>query len=102
MNQTQKSLLARYNRILRALDKEARSDRCKGDIFVGWDWPTLAIVKPEIYAELKQIEKDFNEETNSLKQGGLHKSQIGYRRKICPHLSTKLMEEFSEIYRKLS
>jgi hypothetical protein len=82
MNQTQKSLLARYNRILRALDKEARADRCKGDLFVGWDWPTLATVKPEIYRELKQIERDFKEETDSLKQGGLHWSQIGYDRKV--------------------
>ncbi len=82
MNQTQKSLLARYNRILLALDKEARADRCKGDMFTGWDWPTLAVVKPEIYRELKQIERDFKEETDSLKQGGLHWSQIGYDRKV--------------------
>lgn len=102
MNQTQKKLLARYNRILAALDREARRDRCKGDIFTGWDWPTLAVVKPVEYMELKRIEMDYKEETASLKQGGLHSSQIGYRRKICPHLSTKLMEELSEAYQKLS
>jgi hypothetical protein len=82
MNSTQKKLLARYNKIFRALDKEARADRCKGDMFTGWDWPTLATVKPEIYRELKQIEADFREETNSLKQGGLHESQIGCIKKV--------------------
>lgn len=103
MNSTQKKLLARYNRILAALDKEARADRCKGDLFVGWDWPTLATVKPEIYRELKQIELDFREETNSLKQGGLHVSQIGYDKK--KHLANKhlsLIRDFSKTYQKLS
>ena len=103
MNSTQKKLFARYNRILSALDKGARADRCKGDVFTGWDWPTLAVVKPVEYMELKRIELEYAEEIRALKQGGLHESQIGYNKK--KHLANKhlsLIRDFSETYQKLS
>lgn len=44
-----------YNRILAQLDKQAKQDRCKGDICYGWDWPTLRIVKPAKYNRLKEL-----------------------------------------------
>lgn len=52
-------LYRRYNQILSKLHREAMADRCKGDIFIGWDWPTLAMVKPREYAELISIKRDF-------------------------------------------
>lgn len=59
MTKTQKKLEIEYDSILRRLHAEAIKDACKGDIFVGWDWPTLAIVKPTVYARLKQIELEY-------------------------------------------
>ena len=52
-------LHAEYNAILARLDREARRDRCKGDICTGWDWPTLAIVKPVEHARLRQIQSEM-------------------------------------------
>lgn len=41
-----------YSRIWRKLDRQARTDRCAGDIVCGWDWPTLRTVMPVEYAAL--------------------------------------------------
>lgn len=53
------TLFAEYNRILARLDREARADRCAGDIVCGWDWPTLRIVKPVEYARLQAIRAEM-------------------------------------------
>ena len=73
------SICRRYNRLLDALDREARAHACKGDIVVGWDWPTLRIVKPKEYAELRALQKQHQEESSLLRGAGLHPSQTGTR-----------------------
>ena len=62
---------AEYNRILAKLDREARADRCKGDIVTGWDWPTLAIVKPLEYNRLRELNEQHKQEFRSLRAAGL-------------------------------
>lgn len=59
------------NRILAKLDREARADRCKGDIVSGWDWPTLAIVKPLEYNRLRELNEQHKQEFRSLRAAGL-------------------------------
>ena len=44
---------SRYSRITRRLDRESRPT-CRGE-FGGWDWPTLRICQPEVYAELRAL-----------------------------------------------
>ncbi len=70
---------ARFNRILAALDREARRNRCKGDIVCGWDWPTLRIVKPQVYAELMRLDETYRAEARLLLTMGLHPTQTGAR-----------------------
>jgi hypothetical protein len=65
------ALRRRYDAILRKLDREARADRCRGDICTGWDWPTLAVVKPEVYAELREIDRQYVREFRMKKAAGL-------------------------------
>ncbi len=69
------AIRARFDRILAALDREARADRCAGDIVCGWDWPTLRIVKPEAYAELMRLNEQHKAEWRALVSAGLHPSQ---------------------------
>ena len=64
-----------YNRILIRLDREARADRCQGDICCGWDWPTLAAVRPIEYAELCGLRHQYRAESRALMSAGLHPSQ---------------------------
>lgn len=66
---------AKYNRIIDRLHREAKADRCKGDICTGWDWPTLRIVKPDVYAELHRLNDAHKAEWRSLMSAGLHPSQ---------------------------
>ena len=67
---------AEFNKVLAQLDKEARADRCKGDICTGWDWPTLASVKPHTYAYLQRLDEDFKKERKSLIACGLHEGSL--------------------------
>lgn len=43
---------ARYQRLWSKLDRQARADRCPGDICSGWDWPTLRLCRPDDYSAL--------------------------------------------------
>ena len=62
---------AEYDKIWAKLHREARADRCKGDIFTGWDWPTLAIVKPLQYNRLRELNEQYKQEFRSLRAAGL-------------------------------
>ena len=62
---------AEYNRILSALHREAKRDRCRGDICTGWDWPTLAIVKPLEYNRLRELSEAHKREFVALRAAGL-------------------------------
>lgn len=64
---TSDKLLAEWNRIWRKLDRQARKDRCVGDIVCGWDWRTLEVVMPKEYARLMEIRKEMR----LLKSAGL-------------------------------
>lgn len=48
-----------YDFILRKLNAQARRDRCKGDITCAWDWPTLRMVHPDIYAQLVALNDQY-------------------------------------------
>jgi len=48
-------------KIFNKLNREARRDRCKGDIVCGWDWPTLCMVKPEVAQEIRELKKEKKE-----------------------------------------
>jgi hypothetical protein len=61
-----------YNRILNQLDKEARADRCAGDICCGWDWPTLCAVKPEVAARLAELREVVKSSLRAMKSAGLN------------------------------
>ncbi len=66
------SALARvFDRVLRELHAEAKRDACKGDLWVGWDWPTLAMVKPEVYAFLMACKARARECKIALHSAGL-------------------------------
>jgi hypothetical protein len=67
-------LLKKYNKILDALHKEAKAAKCKGDLWVGWDWPTLAIVKPVEYKQLKDLEKAARNVLQAARSAGLCRS----------------------------
>lgn len=69
----------RFDSILRALHNEAKRNACKGDLFVGWDWPTLRIVKPDTYAELMRLSDAYKAEAKALHAMGLHPCQTGCR-----------------------
>lgn len=49
---------SRYARLWRKLDRIAHADACKGDLFIGWDWPTLRICRPDDYAALRRFIRD--------------------------------------------
>ncbi len=44
-----------YARVWKELDREAKADRCAGDIVCGWDWPTLRMVKPQTFRLLQEL-----------------------------------------------
>jgi hypothetical protein len=58
---------SRLNAILCRLDKQARTDRCKGDMVCGWDWPTLCIVLPDVAQEIASLRREWR----GLKSAGL-------------------------------
>lgn len=46
---------SKYNSLVRRLDRIARGDACRGDLFVGWDWPTLRMVRPADWQTLQDL-----------------------------------------------
>lgn len=60
-----------FNRLLSRLDREARADACKGDIVTGWDWPTLAAVRPVEFAQLQAWKSRAVECKRALRSAGL-------------------------------
>jgi len=66
---------AEYDGILAKLHREAKRDRCAGDIVTGWDWPTLAIVKPLEYKRLRELNEQYKTEFRALRAAGLLPSQ---------------------------
>jgi hypothetical protein len=64
-----------YEKLWKKLDQQARRDRCAGDIFVGWDWPTLRAVMPTEYAILRDCIRLCKEADQALRTTGCHSSQ---------------------------
>ena len=46
-------------RIYVGLDREARADRCAGDIVCGWDWPTLCAVRPLVAERISNLKREW-------------------------------------------
>lgn len=51
--------------------KEARADRCAGDITTGWDWPTLCAVKPDMAYGIIHAKRRIREAKQALRSAGL-------------------------------
>lgn len=41
-------LMAYLNDLPEFFHNRAEEDRCEGDLFGGWDWPTMRVVHPEL------------------------------------------------------
>lgn len=50
---------AQLDRFLRRLHRLAVADSCPGDLFVGWDRPTLRSCRPDDFARLVELEKQL-------------------------------------------
>lgn len=47
---------AKLTRFLRYLHRLAVANSCKGDLFIGWDRPTLRSCRPDDFAKLVSLE----------------------------------------------
>lgn len=61
----------KFSKLLAKLNRQARRDACRGDINVGWDWPTLAVVMPKEYAQLMAWRQEAKECRRALQSAGL-------------------------------
>lgn len=50
---------SKYDRFLRRLHRLAVADSCPGDLFVGWDRPTLRSCRPDDFAKLVELENQL-------------------------------------------
>lgn len=70
---TDKQLVSYCNSVLTFFNRRAKEDAAEGDIFGGWDWPTMNIVHPELCQNYRNIiaEAHARLEKNQGKLAGL-------------------------------